>query len=97
MPVLFFAVINQGVFGALQTINSFPSERLLSLRERASGMYYASAYFLAKSTAEMIVQGIVPWVFSVTIYFMVRRGHLTSLRSEESPTPLLCRHRLSST
>ena len=32
----------QGVFGALAVINSFPGERALTLRERASGMYYAS-------------------------------------------------------
>lgn len=30
--------INQGIFGALGVINSFPSERVLTLRERASGM-----------------------------------------------------------
>lgn len=38
LPVLFFCCINQGMFGALGVINSFPSERVLTLRERASGM-----------------------------------------------------------
>ena len=47
-PVLFFCVINQGVFGALTVINSFPGERVLTLRERAAGMYYCSSYFMAK-------------------------------------------------
>lgn len=47
-PVLFFCVINQGVFGALTVINSFPGERALTLRERAAGMYYCSSYFTAK-------------------------------------------------
>lgn len=32
----------------LQTVNSFPSERALVLRERAAGTYYVSAYFMAK-------------------------------------------------
>ncbi len=36
-PVLFFCAINQGVFAALVTINMFPAERVLSLRERAAG------------------------------------------------------------
>jgi hypothetical protein len=36
------------MFGALIVINSFPSERMLSLRERAAGTYHVSAYFLAK-------------------------------------------------
>ena len=35
----------QGVFGAMTVINSFPSERLLVLRERAAGTYYVSAYY----------------------------------------------------
>jgi hypothetical protein len=34
-PVLFFCVVNQGIFGALMVINSFPVERALALRERA--------------------------------------------------------------
>ena len=42
--VLFFCVINQGIFASLQTINSFPSERALALRERAAGTYHVSAY-----------------------------------------------------
>ncbi|GAX83957.1 hypothetical protein CEUSTIGMA_g11381.t1 [Chlamydomonas eustigma] len=70
-PVLFFCAVNQGVFGALIQINSFPSERLLSLRERAAGTYYASAYFLAKTTAETITQLITPVVFSCTVYWLV--------------------------
>ena len=31
-PALFFCAVNQGIFGALITINSFPRERLLTLR-----------------------------------------------------------------
>lgn len=42
-PALFSCALNQGIFGALILINSFPAERELSLRERASGTYYASA------------------------------------------------------
>ncbi|KAI9144775.1 P-loop containing nucleoside triphosphate hydrolase protein [Paraphysoderma sedebokerense] len=70
-PVLFFCVINQGMFAALSIINSFPSERLLVLRERAAGTYQASSYFLAKNLAEAIMQLICPIVFSVIVYFMV--------------------------
>jgi ATP-binding cassette, subfamily G (WHITE), member 2 len=53
-PVLFFCAVNMGMFGALTTINSFPGERMLALRERASGTYLASAYFFA-STLYVIV------------------------------------------
>jgi ATP-binding cassette, subfamily G (WHITE), member 2 len=34
----------------VQTINSFPRERALILRERAAGTYKISAYFMAKMT-----------------------------------------------
>ena len=62
-PVLFFCVVNQGIFGALMVINSFPMERALTLRERASGSYLASAYFIAKITADTLVQIPVPILF----------------------------------
>ncbi|CAF3756084.1 unnamed protein product [Rotaria sordida] len=70
-PVIFFCAINQGVFGALMVINSFPVERALSLRERASGTYYASAYFTAKILADTLVQAPIPVIFSCTVYFLV--------------------------
>uniref|UniRef100_A0A7I4AWE4 ABC transporter domain-containing protein n=1 Tax=Physcomitrium patens TaxID=3218 RepID=A0A7I4AWE4_PHYPA len=70
-PVLFFCVINQGVFGALTVINSFPGERALTLRERAAGMYYCSSYFTAKVTAEMVSQIVSPIIFSFIVYWMV--------------------------
>lgn len=62
-PALFFCAVNQGIFGALMVINSFPVERTLTLRERASGTYYASAYFIAKIVAETLIQLPVPVLF----------------------------------
>ena len=70
-PVLFFCVINQGIFGALIVINSFPQERMLVLRERAAGTYYVSAYFLAKSMAELVFQLTFPLMFACVVYFLV--------------------------
>jgi hypothetical protein len=67
-PALFFCAVNQGVFGALMVINSFPVERTLTLRERASGTYFASAYFTAKIVAETLIQIPVPLIF-VSIKF----------------------------
>ncbi|CAF4484935.1 unnamed protein product [Rotaria sp. Silwood2] len=66
-PVLFFCAINQGVFGALTVINSFPVERTLTLRERASGTYFASAYFIAKILSDTLVQLPVPILFVRTL------------------------------
>eukprot|EP00299_Pterocystis_sp_00344_P019877 c9825_g2_i1.p1 GENE.c9825_g2_i1~~c9825_g2_i1.p1 ORF type:complete len:636 (-),score=175.65 c9825_g2_i1:75-1727(-) len=70
-PVLFFCCINQGVFGSLAVLNSFPSERALSLRERAAGTYNVSAYFLAKSLVDAAIQLMIPVLFSVTVYFLI--------------------------
>jgi ATP-binding cassette subfamily G (WHITE) protein 2 len=70
-PVMFFVVINQGVFAALSVINSFPSERLLILRERAAGTYNVSAYYLAKNVADLLLQIPGPVIFSPIVYFMV--------------------------
>ena len=67
--VIFFCIINQGVFGALTVINSFPVERALTLRERASGTYFASAYFIAKIIADTLVQLPIPIIF-VSLFVM---------------------------
>jgi len=69
--VLFFCVINQGIFASLETINSFPSERALALRERAAGTYYVSAYFMAKTVADTLFQLLPPIVFSSIVYHLV--------------------------
>jgi ATP-binding cassette subfamily G (WHITE) protein 2 len=68
---LFFCVINQGVFGAMMTINVFPAERLIIARERMAGMYPVSAYFVAKNLAEVVLQVWYPLVFSLIVYWMV--------------------------
>lgn len=70
-PALFFCVINQGIFGALIVINSFPSERKIVLRERAAGSYFVSAYYMAKITSETIIQITSPIIFSCVVYFLV--------------------------
>lgn len=61
--ILFSCVVNQSLFGALMIINSFPVERTLTLRERASGSYCASAYFIAKTITDTLVQLPVPVTF----------------------------------
>ncbi|CAF0962951.1 unnamed protein product [Didymodactylos carnosus] len=70
-PVLFFCAVNQGIFGALTVINTFPVERALTLRERASGTYLASAYFVSKIIVETLVQLPVPILFSISVYFLI--------------------------
>jgi len=68
---LFFCCVNQGVFGALIVINSFPRERVLVLRERAAGIYFFSAYFYSKILVEGFWQLPYPIVFSCIVYWLV--------------------------
>eukprot|EP01111_Echinosteliopsis_oligospora_P006031 TRINITY_DN1997_c0_g2_i1.p1 TRINITY_DN1997_c0_g2~~TRINITY_DN1997_c0_g2_i1.p1 ORF type:complete len:623 (+),score=155.49 TRINITY_DN1997_c0_g2_i1:63-1931(+) len=74
-PVLFFCVVNQGVFGALIVINTFPSERKIILRERAAGTYFSSAYFMAKIASDTVLQLLMPILFSVIVYWLVGLQH----------------------
>ena len=68
---LFFVVINQGVIGLFTVVNVFPEERVIVLRERAAGMYNTSAYFLSKSLAELPIQLLFPFLFSLIVYWMI--------------------------
>jgi len=69
--VLFFVVINQGVFGALISIDLFPRERVVVLRERAAGTYHVSVYFVAKILAELPVQLLFPFIFATIVYWLI--------------------------
>lgn len=82
-PVIFFCAINQGIFGALMVINSFPVERALSLRERASGTYLASAYFCAKIIADTLVQAPVPIIFvsHTDLFLIISQEKVSALHS----------------
>lgn len=62
-PALFFCVINQGIFGSIMVINSFPIEREFSLRERAAGTYSSSAYFIGKTLVDILFQIPIPIIF----------------------------------
>lgn len=68
---LFFCTVNQGIFGALMTINNFPAERKVIVRERLAGMYPCSAYFIAKCASEVVFQCAYPLLFSCVVYWMI--------------------------
>lgn len=68
---LWSCIVNQGIYGTLSAVNSFPRERALVLRERAGGMYCSSAYFMAKCLADLPQQVIAPILFSISMYFLV--------------------------
>lgn len=68
---LFFCTISQGFVGSLITINQFPSERTIIMRERSAGMYQCSAYFLGRFLAEIFCQIWWPLLFSLVVYWPI--------------------------
>jgi len=71
VPSLFFAAVSQGVLSSLQTVNSFPKERVVMIRERAAGTYYVSSYFMAKTAVDMAFQLMGPVLFAILIYPLI--------------------------
>jgi hypothetical protein len=63
-------------FWPLQTmmtgILSFPSERVVIEKERASGSFRLSAYFIAKSLAEAPIIIVLPTLFVIIAYWMAK-------------------------
>uniref|UniRef100_A0A7S3DSM9 ABC-2 type transporter transmembrane domain-containing protein n=1 Tax=Entomoneis paludosa TaxID=265537 RepID=A0A7S3DSM9_9STRA len=55
------------MFVALLT---FPSERVVVLKERASGSYQLSAFFLAKTTSEAPARLVLPLLYMTIAYWM---------------------------
>jgi ABC-type transport system involved in multi-copper enzyme maturation permease subunit len=59
----------QTLMGSLM---SFPSERAVIEKERASGSFRLSAYFIAKSLAEAPIKLVLPTLFLIIAYWMAR-------------------------
>ena len=55
------------LFGALFT---FPDERLVAVKERQSGVYRVSAYFVARSIADVPLDLFVPTIFVPIAYWL---------------------------
>jgi ATP-binding cassette subfamily G (WHITE) protein 2 len=67
---IFFTFVNQGITAALITVNSFPGERAIMLRERQAGAYTTLAYFLAKTVTDTLFLLPMPVLFACIVYPM---------------------------
>jgi len=69
---IFFAVAFSAFFNpAFKALFDFPQERDVVNRERLSGSYRLSAYYLAKLVADMPFAFLFPSIFWVIVYFLI--------------------------
>lgn len=67
----YFFTMTFWVFDSMFTaLTSFPPERAVILKERASGAYRLSAYFLAKTTSDAPVRIILPFLYMIVSFWM---------------------------
>jgi len=67
----YFFTMTFWVFDSMfQALMAFPQERTVILKERASGSYRLSAYFLAKTTSDAPVRLILPLLYMIVSYWM---------------------------
>ncbi|XP_051139000.1 ABC transporter G family member 25 [Andrographis paniculata] len=70
LGLLFFISIFWGVFPSFNAVFAFPQERAIFIKERASGMYTLSSYFMARITGDLPMELILPTLFLSITYWM---------------------------
>jgi hypothetical protein len=70
LGLLFFISIFWGVFPSFNSVFAFPQERAIFVKERASGMYTLSSYFMARIVGDLPMELLLPTVFLIITYWM---------------------------
>lgn len=70
LGLLFFISIFWGIFPSSNAVFAFPQERAISVKERASGMYTLSSYFMAPITGDLPMELILPTLFLTIVYWV---------------------------
>ncbi|KAL2623264.1 hypothetical protein R1flu_003469 [Riccia fluitans] len=68
--LLFFSTMVWAYFPLYCAIYTFPLERDMVRKERASGMYRLSAYFCAQSMIDLPMELILPTFYTILVYWM---------------------------
>ncbi|KNC80168.1 hypothetical protein SARC_07461 [Sphaeroforma arctica JP610] len=71
MGIFFFLVINVSFGAVFSVLFVYPLERSIVLRERASGSYRVTSYFLAKTIVEVPRNLIIVAINCLIVYWMV--------------------------
>ncbi|CAN0928275.1 ABC transporter G family member 25 [Linum grandiflorum] len=70
LGLLFFISIFWGVLPSFNAVFAFPQERAIFMKERASGMYTLSSYFMARIVGDMPMELALPSIFIAMAYWM---------------------------
>ncbi|WVY99419.1 hypothetical protein V8G54_025489 [Vigna mungo] len=68
--LLFFISGFWGFFPLFQAIFTFPQELMMLQKERSSGMYRLSSYFMSRVVADLPMELVLPTIFLIIIYWM---------------------------
>lgn len=70
LGLLFFISIFWGVLPSFNSAFTFPQERAIFTKERASGMYTLSSYFMSRIVGDLPMELILPTIFLAMTYWM---------------------------
>ncbi|KAG6782141.1 hypothetical protein POTOM_011531 [Populus tomentosa] len=70
IALLFFFSVFWGFYPLYNAVFTFPQERRMLVKERASGMYHLSSYFLARTFGDLPLELALPTAFVFIIYWM---------------------------
>ncbi|KAJ6950250.1 hypothetical protein NC651_004038 [Populus alba x Populus x berolinensis] len=68
--LLFFYSGFWGIFPLFQAIFTFPQERRMLGKERSSGMYRLSSYFMSRIVSDLPMELVLPTIFLTITYWM---------------------------
>ncbi|KAK4770720.1 hypothetical protein SAY87_031252 [Trapa incisa] len=68
--LLFFFSVFWGFYPLYNAVFTFPQERRILIKERSSGMYRLSSYFLSRTAGDLPLELALPTAFVCIIYWM---------------------------
>ncbi|XP_057466968.1 ABC transporter G family member 14-like [Actinidia eriantha] len=70
VAMLFFFTVFWGFYPLYNAVFTFPQERTMLIKERSSGMYRLSSYFLARTIGDLPLELALPTAFTFILYWM---------------------------
>lgn len=73
--LLFFIAVFWGFVPLSTATFTFPQEKAMLIKERGADMYRLSAYFLARTTSDLLLNLVLPLLFLLIVYLMAGLKH----------------------